>query len=113
MAVFLVVFLHICHVSPRAVIPGVHVSFVDAVDPSPTRNADVFVGKEKLAKARVQGKTIYAMPGGIDHHGARTINEIAGSHLVDAFLQAVFDTPVRRVVRHASMDREYRANAGI
>src|SRR5215470_5418225 len=47
------------------------------------------------------------------HHRARAINEIPGGNLVDAFLKAILEAPIGRVVRNSTVNRENRSDAGI
>src|SRR5438132_7903365 len=104
----IVIFIfHELNVPPYAFIPELRIAFIDAVDLAPHRRPNIFVGKQKLTKARIERETVYPVPGRVDHHRARPINEIARSDLVDAFLKAIFDSTVRRMVCNPLMNREY------
>src|SRR6476659_10166901 len=89
------------------------IAFINAVDPAAAGCANAFVREKKLTKARIQCEAEHAMPRGVDHHCAGAVYEIARSNLIDAFLQAIFDAAVRRMVRDPAMDGEDRADAGI
>src|SRR5262249_4029976 len=110
--VFIIVF-QIVDVSPGPFIPGIHVAFVDAIDLAACRRSNVFMRKKNLSEAWVERESVDAMAGCIHHHRARAVNEVAGGDLVTAFLQAVFETAVRRVVRYSPVNRKYSSDAGI
>src|SRR5687768_16080330 len=89
------------------------VAFVDAVDSSSNGCPDVFVGKQKLAEARVQRKAVDPMARRIDHHRAGSINEVARSNLLDSLLKTIFKTAVGGMVRHPAVYRKYGSDAGV
>ena len=47
------------------------------------------MGEDKLADGRVERKSVHAVPGGVDQHGAGTIDHVARGDLLGAFLQAI------------------------
>src|SRR6184192_3160957 len=113
MPAILPVLFEIFDVTPRSRIPRMHVPFVDAVDLSAPGGTDVFVGKEELAQAGIQRKSMNAVSGRVNHHRARAIDEIARSDLVAALLQAIFEGAVFVVLGDLAMDRKNGSDTGI
>src|SRR5215831_14074489 len=99
--------LYVFNVSPGAFIPGMQVTFIDAVDLAARRRPDVFMGEKKLTETRIECESIHAMTGRVHHHRTRAINEVSSGNLVYTFLQTIFNASVRRVVRDSPMNREY------
>ena len=45
--------------------------------------------KEKLPYAGIKGKAVYPFTGGINQHGAGTVDDVAGRHLIASPLQQI------------------------
>src|SRR5262245_37752776 len=113
MSFVVLVILQIADVPPRSFVPRIHVTFVDAVDLAAHGRSNVFVRKKKFTEARIERKSVNTMAGRVDHHRARAINKVARGDLLDAFLQAVFKTAIRRVVGYSPVNRKYGSDTGI
>src|SRR5437870_11391563 len=113
MSAILPVLFQMLDVPPRAGVPEMHVPFVDAVNLSARRRANIFVGKKKLAQAWIERESMNAVSGGVNHHRARAVDKIARSDLVRALLQAVFERAVFVIFGDLVMDGKDRSNTGI
>src|SRR3989442_1403279 len=113
MSAILPVLFQMLDVPPRAGVPEMHVPFVDAVNLSARRRANIFVGKKKLAQAWIERESMNAVSGGVNHHRARAVDKIARSDLVRALLQAVFERAVFVIFGDLVMDGKDRSNTGV
>ena len=113
MSAILPVLFQMLDVPPRAGVPEMHVPFVDAVNLSARRRANIFVGKKKLAQAWIERESMNAVSGGVNHHRARAVDKIARRDLVRALLQAVFKRAVFVVFGDFVMDGKDCSNTGI
>src|SRR5436309_9374424 len=113
MSAILPVLFQMLDVPPRAGVPEMHVPFVDAVNLSARRRANIFMGKKKLANTWNERKSTNAVSGGVNHHPARAVDKIAPRDLVRALLQAVFKRAVFVVFGDFVMDGKDCSNTGI
>src|SRR5262249_2298477 len=104
MSPILLILFYEFDIPSRACIPGMHVAFIDAVDLSAQRRSDVFMREKEFTKTWIQSKSVHAVACGVDHHRARTVNEIASGNLVDALLKAVFNFSIGRVIGDSAVD---------
>ena len=80
-------------------IPVIKITLVHTVNLAFFRNANIGMGQDKLAVTGVKRKTIHAVAGGVNQHGAGTVDYIARAHLLVTRLHAVFQgtgTAIRR-----------------
>ena len=82
---------------PRFILAGVDVLFniigilkkiavINRIELAPLRTFYVGMAQTKFTNRRVEGKTINTSPRGINKHGGRAINNIAGRYLCPALL---------------------------
>src|SRR5690606_13260075 len=90
--------------------PAVEVAVVDAVILRFVRDGHELVRQQKLANLRVQRKAVHAGAGRVDHHGARAIENIAGSHEFAPRLQDIFQ-PAALLPVETAEDGKDRADA--
>ena len=91
-------------------LPG---AFVGRVVFAALRRHDVLVREQELADGGVVGEAVHAVAGRVDHHHRRAVNDVSGSHLLGAILEAVFEARFGRVVALEAIDREDGADADV
>src|SRR6187455_1454152 len=96
-----------------ALIPLLRVSLIDAVNFSSRSGLDIFVGEKKFSQAGVERKAVNALPRGVHHHRAGTVNEVSGSQLFGPPLQAIFKRTISVSLRDLSVNRKYGADTRV
>src|SRR5262245_33794584 len=100
------------HISPRALVPTLLVSFVDAVTLAALRNANVLVRQQEFAERRIEGEAMHSAARGVDEHRARAVDDVSRGDLVTTLLEAIFQLSVLPG-RPLAMDGEDRAEARV
>src|SRR5690606_21309176 len=93
---------------PERVVP-----FVAAVDPLPRiRDPDVRVAEEELADRRVERESVHAVPGRVDEHRRRTVDDVPRRDLLEPRLEAVLE-PAALGLRDLAVHGEDRADRDV
>src|SRR5439155_16655406 len=69
--------------------------------------------KQELADRGIEGEAVHALPGRVDQHRARAIEDVAGCDLRSAFLETVGERARTLLGGAPAMNREDRADRDV